>query len=178
MKEYFHSFLSYCSMGLIGLSLFAQTNINTKPVNSETQSTQISTKVAKTESKSEPELVKTPLLANQPVVKINQPQRTLSLAITVDDPSFLKVQPGEEITVGQVISDNTIERDRLNKQRSAIELQIKNLQSKDIPKPVVPEKLLPAKVLPAADYTEEKANIVQAQMKLTQAQLILASRTP
>ncbi|NJL64804.1 MAG: hypothetical protein HC903_27060 [Methylacidiphilales bacterium] len=42
-----------------------------------------------------------------------KPQPLLRLTITVDDPSHLKVKEGEEIRIGQIIADNSIERERL-----------------------------------------------------------------
>ena len=62
----------------------------------------------------------------------------LKLSITVDDPTHLKVNIGQKIKVGQVISDNTIERTRLLRQRQSVQLQIQNLKSKPIPQPIPP----------------------------------------
>ncbi len=110
----------------------------------------------------------------------SQPQKTidraLRLAVTVDDPSHLKVSIGQEIKAGQVISDNTIERDRLLRQRQSIELQIQNLKSKPIPKPAPPASPPPLSPIPPANFAEEEAAIAQAQLKLQQARQLYESR--
>jgi hypothetical protein len=107
-----------------------------------------------------------------------KPQPLLKLTITVDDPSHLKVKEGEEIRIGQIIADNSIERERLSKQRQSIVLQIENLKSKPIPTPIKPTLPPPIAPLPAANFLEEESSIAQAQLKVRQAQSILESRSP
>lgn len=104
--------------------------------------------------------------------------RILRLSVTVDSPTYLKVKQGDQITTGQVISDNTIERDRLTKNKKQIELQIQNLQSKNIPQPIKPHELLAGRKMPSASYSEEETAIAVAQVKLQQAQSTLHYKTP
>ncbi|GAA6619220.1 hypothetical protein [Scytonema sp. NUACC26] len=111
----------------------------------------------------------------EPVTKEN---RNLRLALTVDDPSFLKVKEGDKIGIGQILTDNSIERKRLTKQRQSIALQIQNLQSKKIPEPIAPNPPSQINPVPPASYAEEEAAIAQAQMKLTQALSLVSARTP
>lgn len=104
-------------------------------------------------------------------------QRNLRLTVTVDSPDHLKVKQGENIDKGEVIADNSNERDRLYRQRKKVKLQIENLSSKNLPKPFQPKpppKLTP---LPRANFLEEEAAINQATLKLQQAQALLESRT-
>lgn len=131
--------------------------------------------------------IKSPLLntnllnTNNPIISARiQPSKTqpsLKLTITVDDPSHLKVKEGDEIREGQVIAENTIERDRLKKQRQSIVLNIENIKSKPIPKPIPPAATPPLKPLPAESFATEAATIAQAELKLTQAKSVLGSQT-
>ncbi|MEA5595706.1 hypothetical protein [Rivularia sp. UHCC 0363] len=122
-----------------------------------------------------------PVTTPQNIVKLQpgiKPQPLLKLTITVDDPTHLKVKEGEEIKIGQIIADNSIERDRLSKQRQSILLQINNLKSKPIPAPIKPSPPPPIVQLPPAQFMEEETSIASAQLKLQQAQSILESRSP
>jgi hypothetical protein len=99
------------------------------------------------------------------------------VSLVIDNPSFLKVNIGQEITAGEVISDNTIERGHLAKRHKSIELKIQNLKDKYIHKltepnfPVEPHELAPA------NYSEEEFLIKNARMKLSQARSMLKART-
>lgn len=104
-------------------------------------------------------------------------KRSLRLTVTVNSPEHLKVKEGEEIDKGEIIADNSLERERLRRQRKSVVLQINNLRSKSIPKPFQPKpppKLAP---LPAANFLEQEAAIAQTQLKLQQAASRLKSRT-
>ena len=70
--------------------------------------------------------------------------RPLRMSISVDNPSFLKVRLNDEIKIGDVISDNSNERQRLDRQKKAIKLQIDNLNAKTLiaPTPPPPTKSL------------------------------------
>ncbi|MHC5732563.1 MAG: hypothetical protein ACYTXY_52625, partial [Nostoc sp.] len=87
------------------------------------------------------------------------------MSISVDNPSFLKVKLNQEIKKGDVISDNSTERDRLDKQKKSVKLQIDNLKSKVIPEPFKPTQALGLKPLPPAIFSEESAAIAQSKMK-------------
>ncbi|GAX45785.1 hypothetical protein NIES4075_68060 [Tolypothrix sp. NIES-4075] len=104
--------------------------------------------------------------------------RTLRLSLTADDPSFLKIKEGDAIARGQVLIDNTPERERLDRQKKSILLQVENIKSKTIPAPVKAPAQPGASNLPPAIFSEEKAAIAQCQLKLSQAKAILEGRTP
>lgn len=106
-----------------------------------------------------------------------QKNRPLKMSISVDSPSFLKVQLGDEIKEGDVISDNSTERQRLERQKKSIKLQIDNLSSKTLIAPTSPPPTPLLRNLPAAAFEEEQANISQAELKLKQARTVLASRS-
>ena len=102
--------------------------------------------------------------------------RTLRISLTADDPSFLKVKEGQQIKQGDMLIDNTLERERLNRQRKSVTLQIDNLKSKLLPKPFEPKAPPPLAALPSANFLEEESAIAQAKLKLGQAQSIPESR--
>lgn len=165
MKESLNNFLTYCCTGLVGLAVV----IPTPPQ---------SRRAALTEQiQSTPTVQEQIIPAPQQNLIQAKPQRILRLSITVDHPSFLKIKQGEEINVGQVISDNTVERLRLTKQLKSIKLHVENLKSKVIHPPFEPKKPVPSKPLPKAIFSEEETAISMAQLRLTQAQLILETRT-
>ncbi|WP_299999670.1 hypothetical protein [Anabaena sp. AL09] len=110
----------------------------------------------------------------------NNPQqkdRPLRMSISVDNPSFLKVRLNDEIKIGDVISDNSNERQRLDRQKKAIKLQIDNLNSKTLIAPTPPPPTPLLKNLPPSTFSEELAAISQAELKLKQARVILSSRS-
>ena len=103
--------------------------------------------------------------------------RLLKMSISVDNQSFLKVKLNDKIKIGDVISDNSHERQRLDRQRQAIKLQIDNLNSKTLIAPTPPLPIPLLKNLPPSAFEEEKAHISQAELKLRQARLVLSSRS-
>ena len=103
-------------------------------------------------------------------------QRVLRLSVVVDSPNFLKVKEGDEIKSGQIITDNSIERERLKKQRKSLELQYNNLKSKNIPIPFNPKNAPDLAPVPKPNFLEEESAIAQAQLKFEQAQQTLNSR--
>ncbi len=147
--------------------------------------TEISSNIAATASNSSPAtkdldtsfqyLISQSQLNLEEVTTLN---RNLKLALTVDDPSFLKVKENEKIKKGQILTDNSIERSRLTKQRQSIALQIQNLKSKKIPEPIAPNPPSQINPVPKANFAEEEAAIAQAQMKRNQAMSLVSARMP
>ncbi|MBD2341244.1 hypothetical protein H6G64_30195 [Calothrix sp. FACHB-156] len=189
MKEFNRSHLStYLCIGLIGLIFLVRNTPENQPViaakNQATNTTNIknysdeeddSVGVAsRREALASPQASGLEDSANS----LLQQNRPLRISITVDDQSFLKVKVGQEIKQGDIISDNSLERDRLSKQKTSITLQIDNLKSKTIPEPFKPKESLGLKPLPPAIFSEEKSAIAQSRMKLAQAQALLEARTP
>jgi hypothetical protein len=81
--------------------------------------------------------------------------RPLRMSISVDNPSFLKVRLNDEIKIGDVISDNSNERQRLDRQKKAIKLQIDNLNSKTLIAPTPPPPTPLLRNLPPSTFSEE-----------------------
>jgi multidrug resistance efflux pump len=139
-----------------------------KPAIANTLATGIAETVPKVETVTEQEE-----LPNNP----QQKDRPLRMSISVDNPSFLKVRLNDEIKVGDIISDNSNERQRLDRQKKAIKLQIENLNSKTLIAPTPPPPTPLLRNLPPSTFSEELAAISQAELKLKQARVILASRS-
>lgn len=156
MKEY----LSSWSFGVLALILFgsamAQTQPTAIPSTHPRQTTQSS--------------------VNHQTA--NFMDHSLRLTVTVDNPSFLLVKEGAQVTVGDTITDNKLERDRLKQQRQSVELHIQNLESKTTQKPLSLKLPPPVKSLPPANYAEEETTIAMAQLRFMQAQHVLESRRP
>ncbi|MEA5553327.1 hypothetical protein VB713_20520 [Anabaena cylindrica UHCC 0172] len=106
-----------------------------------------------------------------------QKNRPLKMSISVNSPSFLKVKLGDEIKEGDIISDNSTERQRLQRQKKSIQLQIDNLNSKTLIPPTQPLPTPLLREIPPANFNEELANIAQAELKLKQARAVLNSRS-
>lgn len=117
-------------------------------------------------------------LDNSSVQSIQGNQRILRMSLVVDNPGFLHVKEGQEISTGETITDNTTERERLTKHHKSLELQIQNLKSKLIRKPSEPNFPPQSHGLPPANYSEEESSVKNAGMKLNQARSILEARTP
>ncbi|MHC5611914.1 MAG: HlyD family secretion protein [Nostoc sp.] len=159
-----NNLITYSFIGIAALALFSfnQNSINkanatklTPPVETETENNSV----------------------DDSAISVLQQNRPLRMSISVDNPSFLKVKLNQEIKKGDVISDNSTERDRLDKQKKSVKLQIDNLKSKVIPEPFKPTQALGLKPLPPAIFSEESAAIAQSKMKLSQAQGLLEART-
>lgn len=162
-----NNLITYLSIGLAGLIF----TVKSYPPNETANA-------AKSESQAEnsPD-VNDNELTDDSAISILQQNRPLRMSISVDNPSFLKVRVGQEIKKGDVISDNSTERDRLDKQKKSVTLQIDNLKNKAIPKPFEPKQTIGVKQLPPAIFSEEEAAIAQSQMKVSQAQSLLEART-
>lgn len=162
-----NNLITYLSIGLAGLIF----TVKSYPPNQTANA-------AKSESKAENSPnVNDNELTDDSAISILQQNRPLRMSISVDNPSFLKVKLNQEIKKGDVISDNSTERDRLDKQKKSVKLQIDNLKSKAIPEPFKPTQQLGIKPLPPAIFSEESAAIAQFKMKLSQAQAMLEART-
>lgn len=168
MKE-FSNLITYFVVGIIGLTIAAKNSPPNQTAIAESDTTKTSQKNPSVKDDEE--------LSDDSAIAILQQNRPLRMSISVDNPSFLKVRVGQEIKKGDVISDNSTERDRLDKQKKSVKLQIDNLKSKVIPEPFKPTQALGLKPLPPAIFSEESAAIAQSKMKLSQAQSLLEART-
>ena len=168
MKEFnTNNLITYISIGLAGLIFTAKYYPQNQTAVAEAQSKAIITTDSDTVNDE----------VDDSAIATLQQNRPLRMSISVDNPSFLKVKVGQEIKKGDVISDNSTERDRLDKQKKSVKLQIDNLKSKVIPQPFKPTQALGIKPLPPAIFSEETAAIAQSKMKLSQAQSLLEARS-
>ena len=167
-----NNLITYCCVGIIGLIITAENYPQNQAAVAESNTTN-TTNLSKL-----PDSVDDVNDNADSALTLVQQNRPLRMSISVDNPSFLKVKLGQEIKKGDVISDNSLERDRLSKQKQSITLQIDNLKGKAIPKPFDPKQPIGVKPLPPAIFSEELAAIAQHKLKLSQAQGLLEARTP
>lgn len=123
-----------------------------------------------------PAAVEPELISDEPI-EILQRNRPLRISLTVDDPSFLKVKLNDQIKQGDIITDNSTERQRMERQKKSINLQIANLNSKVLVAPAPPPATTELKSLPPANFAEELAAINQAELHLKRAKGTLATRS-
>jgi multidrug resistance efflux pump len=167
MKEFnTNNLITYISIGLAGLIFTAKYYPQNQTAVAESKAIIKNTPEPDTEDG-----------VDDSAISVLQQNRPLRMSISVDNPSFLKVKLNQEIKKGDVISDNSTERDRLDKQKKSVKLQIDNLKSKVIPEPFKPTQALGLKPLPPAIFSEESAAIAVTKMKLSQAQALLEART-
>jgi hypothetical protein len=107
----------------------------------------------------------------------NSKSRSLRISLTVDSPSHLKVKEGEEIKEGDILADNSLERDRLNGQRKALLMELDNLKKKVVNQPFEPKTIPAISELPKAQFLEEESRIAQAKLRLEQAQSLFQVRS-
>lgn len=175
MKEFSRGYIHiYLYIGLTGLIFFSkyfpqnQSATATKTVRTNTTTTKGENLSNNKDSEG----------LDDSAVSVLQQNRPLRMSISVDNPAFLKVRIGQEIKQGDVISDNSTERERLLKQKKSVTLQIENLKNKTIPEPFKPKESLKLKPLPPAIFSEEKAAIAQSKLRWNQAIALLEARTP
>ncbi|WP_181280676.1 hypothetical protein [Aphanothece hegewaldii] len=101
--------------------------------------------------------------------------REIKIELTLSSPQELKVKPGEQLTPGQVLSDRTIERQRLLNQKKQLELSLKRL---NLPIPVINSlpSISPLRQLPKVSYLQEQANINLKQQELRESQTAIAQQ--
>ncbi|MBD2458412.1 hypothetical protein H6G80_30640 [Nostoc sp. FACHB-87] len=164
-----NNLITYCCIGIIGLLAL----VKYYPQNQAANATKSEPKIETSSNTTDDELQ-----GDDSAISVLQQNRPLRMTINVESPSFLKVRVGQEIKTGDIISDNTTERDRLSKQKKSVQLQIENLKSKIIPEPFKPTKPLGLKQLPPPIFSEESAAIAQSKLRLNQAIALLEARTP
>lgn len=159
-----NNLITYSFIGIAALGLFS---FNQNSINKANAAKLVPVVEAETENNS----------VDDSAISILQQNRPLRISLSVDNPSFLKVKVGQQIKQGDVISDNSLERSRLDKQKTSVKLQVDNLKGKAIPKPYAPRLTVGVKKLPPAIFSEEEAAIAQSQMKRSQSQSVLEARS-
>lgn len=168
----------YLCVGLVGLIIATKYYPQNKTAVAESSKAVIKSKSNAADNDSEAAAQNETPTQPETATNATANQRNLKLTVVVDNPGFLKVKVGDIIKTGQIITDNTLERDRLSKQRKSLSLQIDNLKNKLIPQPFELKVNPAAGKLPSAKFLEEEAAIAQSELKLSQARGILAGRTP
>ncbi len=107
------------------------------------------------------------------IISPNSPRATeqlpprFNIELTVQDLNELRVREGQRLVAGQVISDRSLERQRLESEKRQTVKAIAKLES--TPKPTLKLVIVP-KELPLASFAIEEAVIAQAELKFAQAQ--------
>lgn len=96
--------------------------------------------------------------------------RVLRFNLTVSSPTDLKVSQGDRINAGTIISERVAERSRLNADKEALKLSLKQIESRTIPDPISPTNIPTVKTLPPITYAEEEVNIKNATLAVRQAE--------
>ncbi len=105
-----------------------------------------------------------PLVEPAPVIsrRTNLVPRELKLKLTLDDPADLKLKQGDHIQKGQVLSDRTSVRKRLEQQRQTIRLKLEHLNANA------------GAGSSQVSYAVEQARVRQAQARVEQAKKAIA----
>jgi len=96
--------------------------------------------------------------------------RTLKFSLSISSPADLKVNKGDTVEAGQVIAERVEERDRLQAELDALNLQYQQASSRTIPKPASHAPVPLIKQLPPISYAEEEAAIRATESNLRQAE--------
>lgn len=113
--------------------------------------------------------VKSPSNLNNPTAILspsNQPKR-LKITLSVTDPQDLKIREGDRVTKGQIISDRSLERQRLQRERMAVLITINKIERNPLPTLKIAPQL---RELPPVSFAIAESEIQQAELKFTQAQ--------
>ena len=84
--------------------------------------------------------------------------KRFKLTLTLSAPKDLRVQEGDVIQAGQILSDRVEERARLEGQKRLIQFQLQRL-AQAITEPLPPRSTVPIPDLPPPSFLEESANI-------------------
>ena len=96
--------------------------------------------------------------------------RRLKLNLTISEPEDLKVVEGQQVSVGQTLTDRTKERERLTAQKEQLEIALERL-SVEPPKITPPPPPPPVAKLPKADYSQQMSDIALAENTLESKRL-------
>lgn len=92
----------------------------------------------------------------------------LRLTLTLSAPEDLKVRQGDSVTQGQILSDRTRDRQRLDAQKQQLQIQIDRLKQ-PIPGPPPQQSIPQVAGLPVASFLDEVAAVEQAKLKVEAA---------
>jgi len=97
--------------------------------------------------------------------------RTFKLNISISKPEDLKVRQGETVISGQVLADRVADRNRLNLAKQELELSLKKIEGSIIFNPPQPKSVPSVASLPPSQFREQEADILDAQIKVREAQI-------
>lgn len=124
-------------------------------------------KAGRTQAQTTPQVLPS---APAPSVQPSNSPKLLKFNLSLSSPKDLKVKQGDTVAAGVVLADRVKERSRLNAQRQALELSLKQIQARTIIAPPAPMSVPTVKSLPPISYAEEEAEIRTAAMNIEQAE--------
>ncbi len=102
----------------------------------------------------------------QTLDETQQPRR-LTVTVKIAEPQDLKISEGSQIKAGQIIASRDREKQRLDAQKSQLDLSLQKLQSYQ-PLPPTPPNFPPAiKALPPNSYLEQEAMVEKTKTAIT-----------
>ncbi|MBD2079734.1 hypothetical protein [Leptolyngbya sp. FACHB-17] len=112
-----------------------------------------------------PSLVPSPTASPAPYTRTKR----FTLELSLSAPENLKVREGDIVVMGQVLSDRTRERQRLEAQKAQVLIQLDRLKQAPI-KPLPPKAAPEIANLPTPSFIEEVAEIDHKQVILQQVE--------
>lgn len=97
--------------------------------------------------------------------------KTFKLNISISKPEDLKVKQGETVISGQILADRVTDRNRLNSAKQELELSLKKIEGNIIFNPPKPKSVPPVGELPSSQFKEQEADILDAQIKVREAEI-------
>jgi biotin carboxyl carrier protein len=101
--------------------------------------------------------------------------RNIKIELTLSNPQDLKVKPGDKISAGQVLSDRTQSRNRLQAKKKQLQLSLAKLNLPLTPIPF-PKPIPEISQLPPVSYAQEEAAIKLHKQKLKEAERAIANQ--
>lgn len=98
----------------------------------------------------------------------------LTITVSIADPDDLKVEEGQDVTIGDLIADRSRERSRLEAQRQQLELSLTQLKTARITPPLPPVTVPAIAPLPPTSYLEQQAAIDRSKVDVDQSERAIA----
>lgn len=114
-----------------------------------------------------------PVVKKAPLTAVSVAPKIFKLNVSVSKPEDLKVRQGDTVIAGEIIADRVGDRARLNSAKKELEISLKKIDSNKIFVPSAPKNVPAVGSLPSAKFKEQEADILDAQMRVKEAQMSL-----
>ena len=102
--------------------------------------------------------------------------KRLTITVSVQQLADLKVKVGQTLKAGDLVADRTQERQRLNAQRSQLELTAQRLRTMTISPPSPPAPVPAIAALPDASYLEAEAQVEKSKALVEQVSATVSQK--